>query len=72
MQNSGVIDNAEAREFVRTSEISGLDFLSEDVPEQPNPEDMQTMNPEQAQKQPEMKIDKNTKGLEAWQKKMLS
>ena len=72
LQNSGVIDNAEAREFVRTSEISGLDFLSEDVPEQPNPEDMQTMNPEQAQKQPEMKIDKNTEGLEAWQKKMLS
>jgi hypothetical protein len=32
---------------------------------------MQTMNPEQAQKQPEMKIDKNTEGLEAWQKKML-
>ena len=72
LQNSGVIDNAEAREFVRTSEISGLDFLSEDVPEQPNPEDMQTMNPEQAQKQPEMKIDKNTEGLELWQKKMLS
>ena len=41
---SGVIDNAEAREFVRTSEIGGLDYISEDAPKpQIDPEDLKTM-----------------------------
>ena len=41
---SGVIDNAEAREFVRTSEIGGLDYISEDVPKpQIDPEDLKAM-----------------------------
>lgn len=41
---SGVIDNAEAREFVRTSEIGGLDYISEDAPKpQIDPEDLKAM-----------------------------
>ena len=41
---SGVIDTAEAREFVRTSEIGGLDYISEDAPKpQIDPEDLKAM-----------------------------
>lgn len=77
LQGAGVIDNAEAREFVRTSEIGGLDYLSEDAPQQPNPQDMEVMNgnapknPEEQEK--ELALGgKNIQGLEAWQNKMLS
>ena len=76
LQGAGVIDNAEAREFVRTSEISGLDYLAEDVPQQPNPEDMEAMNNPQNPQGQELaqggQSQSETEGLEAWQSKILS
>ena len=67
LQSAGVIDNSEAREFIRTSEIGGLDYLSEDAPQQPNPEDMAVMNGQQ----PKEQNTESLKGFEEWQKNML-
>ena len=52
LQGAGVIDNAEIREYVKTSDISGLDYLSDELPQQPDTEAMQIMagqQPEQGQ-----------------------
>ena len=70
LQSAGVIDNSEAREFIRTSEIGGLDYLSEDAPQQPNPEDMAAMNGETTV-EPKEKTETESKGFEGWQETML-
>ena len=52
LQGAGVIDNDEIREYVKTSDISGLDYLSDELPQQPDTEAMQIMagqQPEQEQ-----------------------
>lgn len=74
LQSAGVIDNTEAREFIRTSEIGGLDYLSEDAPQQPNPEDMAVMNGQGNGTEPNESNNnvESLQGFEEWQKKMLS
>lgn len=74
LQSAGVIDNSEAREFIRTSEIGGLDYLSEDAPQQPNPEDMAVMNGQGQGTEPNESNNnvESLQGFEEWQKKMLS
>ena len=73
LQGAGVIDNAEIREYVRTSDISGLDFISEEVPERnADPETMQIMSGAINPQMPGQEIEEQGKGTEEWQKNLLS
>ena len=73
LQGAGVIDNAEIREYVRTSDISGLDFISEEVPERnADPETMQIMSGAINPQMPGQQIEEQGKGTEEWQKNLLS
>ena len=68
-----MIDNAEIREYVRTSDISGLDFISEEVPERnADPETMQIMSGAVNPQMPGQQIEEQEQGTEEWQKNLLS
>lgn len=70
LQGAGVIDNAEIREFVKTSDISGLDFISDELPQQPDMESMQIMGGEQPKQQQTEETDNQE--TETWQQNLMN
>ena len=68
--SAGVIDNAEIREFVKTSDISGLDFISDELPQQPDMESMQIMGGEQPKQQQTEETENQE--TETWQQNLMN